>query len=119
MVITDLEQVRVLDHRAAAERTSRMIVKRASIWLPSVPPISLNEANLHLIALLHLLETITVTELPTYGVTLQVEDVRRQLARLYTGVRFPVWKTRNKAICLIGLLMNSNTMSNVTEISEP
>jgi len=36
----------------------------------------------------HLLETITVTELPTNGATLQVEDVQCQLTRLRTGLCF-------------------------------
>jgi hypothetical protein len=35
--------------------------------LTSIPPISLDEANLHLTALLRLLKTITVTELPKNG----------------------------------------------------
>jgi hypothetical protein len=54
----------------------------------SVPLISLDEANLHLTALLRLLETITVTELPTNGATLRVEDVQHQLVRLRTALRF-------------------------------
>jgi len=43
-----------------------------------VPPVSLNEANLHLTALLHLLETIIVTGLLKNGATLQVEDVQHR-----------------------------------------
>jgi hypothetical protein len=54
----------------------------------SVLPISLDEANLHLTALLRLLETITVAELPTNGATLHVEDVQHQLVRIRTALRF-------------------------------
>jgi len=41
------------------------------------------------------METITVTELPTNDTTLQVEDVRRQLTRLRTGLCLENKKTRN------------------------
>jgi hypothetical protein len=46
-----------------------MIVKKGTPGSPVVPPVSLGEANLHLTTLLHLLETITVTELPTNDAT--------------------------------------------------
>jgi hypothetical protein len=63
---------------------------------PAVPPISLNEADLHLTALLRLLETITVTELQTNGATLQVECVQHQLSKLRTGLRFHSLKKKTK-----------------------
>jgi len=39
-------------------------------------------------ALLRLLETITVTKLPTNGAAPQVEDVQHQLIGLCTALRF-------------------------------
>ena len=53
-----------------------------------VPPISLNEADLRLTALLRLLDTTGTTKPPTNSATLRVEDVQRQLSRLRTGLRF-------------------------------
>jgi len=86
--------------------------ERSTSDSPVVPPISLNEAALHLTALFHLLETITVTELPTNGATLQVEIVQHQLSRLRTGSRLhSLGNKKTKAICPTGLpvLMNSQT----------
>jgi len=92
MVITDPEQMRVLDLRAAGtaggEDDSDCSEEGLASDSPVVSPIFLNEANLHLTAHLHLLETITVTELPTNGATLQVEDVQGQLIRPRTGLHF-------------------------------
>jgi len=91
MVITDL--------RAAASEhdlddSEKGLTSDSSVV---VPPISLNEADLHLTALLRLLETIGVTELPTNGATLRVEDVQRQLSRLRTGLRFHSLENRKQS----------------------
>jgi len=75
VLITDLKQMRVLDSGTASSEYDLDDNEEglASDSPAVVPPISLNEADLHLTALLRLLETISVTELPTNGATPQVE----------------------------------------------
>jgi hypothetical protein len=63
MVITNLEEIHVLDAgTAGSEHDLDDSEERLTSNSPVVPLISLNEADLHLTALLSLLETITVTE---------------------------------------------------------
>jgi hypothetical protein len=59
-------------------------LQKIGIVVPWIPSISVDEANLT--AHLHLLGAITITEFPTNGATLQVEDV---LTRLRTGITLP------------------------------
>jgi hypothetical protein len=96
MVIMDLEEMRVLDAGTAGSEhnlddSEEKLTSNSPVVLPI--PVSLNETDLHLTALLRLLETITVTKLPKNGATLQAEDVQRQISRLRTGLCFRrVWK---------------------------
>jgi hypothetical protein len=79
----------------------------------SVPLISLDEANLHLTALLRLLETIAVTELPTNGATLQVEDVQYQLVRLRTALCFYSQENKKQSNLLTWLVADKQGLEEI------
>jgi hypothetical protein len=107
MVIIDLQEMRKAhDPRQLEDSTTGDEGEDGEEGLTSVPPISLDEANLHLTTLLRLLETITVTELPMNGTTLHVKDVQHQLIRLRTALRFYSQENKKQSSLLTWLVAN-------------